>query len=53
MIVKEGKEYFPVDFGEMIRDGKTYYSRSARDKPYFYLVLRTNENVPEPVPANP
>ena len=53
MILKEGKEYFPVDFGEMIRDGKTYYSRNARDRPYFYLILRTQENTPEPIPANP
>ena len=43
MIVKDNKEYYPLDFGTMIRDDKTYYSRSAREKPYFYIDLRTNQ----------
>jgi len=43
MIVKDGKEYYPLDFGKMVKDGKTYYDRSARQKNYFYLDLRTGE----------
>ena len=39
MIVNQGKEYYPLEFGKMVKDGKTYYDRSSRNKNYFYLVL--------------
>lgn len=53
MLIKDGKEYYPVDYGTILKDGKTYYTRHSRDKPYFYLILRTQEQVPAPAPSNP
>ena len=38
-ILNQGKEYYPLEFGRMVRDGKVYYDRSARHKSYFYLDL--------------
>ena len=39
MIYQQGKEYCPLGFGVMIKDGKTYYDRSERKKNYIYLDL--------------
>lgn len=39
-IYNQGKEYYPLDFGKMVKDGKVYYDRSARGKSYFYIDLR-------------
>ena len=39
MIYQQGKEYYPLGFGVMIKDGKTYYDRSERKKNYIYLDL--------------
>lgn len=39
MIVKHGKEYYPLGIGKIRKDGRTYYDRSERHKPYFYLDL--------------
>lgn len=38
-ILNQGKEYYPLEFGRMIKNGKTYYDRSARGKSYFYLAM--------------
>lgn len=38
-IMNNGKEYYPLDYGKMIKDGKTYYDRKKREKAYFYLAL--------------
>ena len=43
MILYNEKEYYPLDFGKMIKNGKVYYDRSNRKKSYFYLDLRTNQ----------
>ena len=53
MLVKNGKEYYPLDIIKMEKSGKTYYSRHFRDKPYFYLVLRTQEQEQESISTNP
>lgn len=47
MIVYQGKEYYPLDFDTMVKDGKTYYDRSDREKNWFYLDLRTGERTPQ------
>ena len=39
-ILNQGKEYYPLEFGRMIKNGKTYYDRSARGKSWFYVDLR-------------
>ena len=39
MIEHNGKEYYPLGIGKMVKDGKIYYDRSDRQKDYFYLVL--------------
>ena len=39
-ILNQGKEYYPLEFGRMVKDGKVYYDRSARGKSYFYIDLR-------------
>ena len=39
-IYNQGKEYYPLEFGRMVKGGKVYYDRSARQKSYFYLDLR-------------
>lgn len=39
-ILNKGKEYYPLEFGRMVKDGKVYYDRSARGKSWFYLDLR-------------
>ena len=39
-ILNQGKEYYPLEFGKLIKDGKTYYDRSNRGKSYFYIDLR-------------
>lgn len=41
MIINQEKEYYPLDFGKMIKDNKLYYDRNNRKKNYFYLDLRT------------
>jgi hypothetical protein len=46
LIIKNGKEYYPLDFGKMIKDEKIYYDRSMRRKNYFYLVLQTQPTLP-------
>ena len=51
-IVNDGKEYYPLDFGKMVKDGKTYYDRSLREKAYFYLVLMSTQAQETPAPAN-
>lgn len=47
MIVYQDKEYYPLDIDSIVKDGKTYYDRDAREKNYFYLDLRTGERSPE------
>ena len=47
MITNQGKEYYPLDFGKMVRDGKTYYDRSERNKNWFYLDLETGTREPQ------
>lgn len=44
MIYKQGREYYPLEFGVMVKDGKTYYDRSERKKNYFYLDLSLAES---------
>ena len=39
MIENNGKEYYPLDFGKMVKDDKVYYDRSTRQKSYFYLAF--------------
>lgn len=38
-ILKDGKAYYPLEFGRMEKDGKVYYDRSARGQSYFYLAV--------------
>lgn len=38
-ILNDGKTYYPLEFGRMVKDGKVYYDRSAREKSYFYLAM--------------
>ena len=45
-IVNQGKEYYPLEFGRMIKNGKTYYDRSARGKSWFYVDLRGSWHEP-------
>lgn len=45
-ILNQGKEYYPLEFGRMVRDGKVYYDRSARQKSYFYLDFRGSGPAP-------
>ena len=40
MILNDGKGYYPLQFGRMVKDGKVYYDRSARHKSWFYLDVR-------------
>ena len=40
MIVNQGKEYYPLGFGRLVREDKVYYDRTARQKSWFYLDLR-------------
>lgn len=47
MIVYQGKEYYPLDFDDIILDGKTYYGRSESQRSWFYLDLRTGERTAE------
>lgn len=52
-ILNDGKEYYPLEFGKMVKDGKVYYDRSARGKSYFYLDFRGSASVFERfVPAD-
>lgn len=52
-IKKNGKEYYPLDFGKMVKDNKTYYDREAREKSYFYLALLVTAQTQEaPAPNN-
>lgn len=39
MLLHNGNEYYPLQFGRMVKDNKVYYDRSARQKSYFYLDL--------------
>lgn len=41
MIVKDDRAYYPIGFGEIRMDGKSYYERSMREEPWFYLALET------------
>ena len=41
MLVKNGREYYPLDFGHMEKGGRVYYDRSARRANYFYLDFRS------------
>lgn len=45
-ILNNGKTYYPLEFGRMFKDGKTYYDRSARDKSWFYVDLRGSWHEP-------
>jgi len=52
-IMNNGKEYYPLDFGKMVKDSKTYYDRSNREKSYFYLALLGAAQAQEtPAPSN-
>ena len=44
MILHDGKEYYPLQFGRMVKDNKVYYDRSARQKSYVYLDLSLASN---------
>ena len=52
MILHDGKEYYPLDFETMIKNGKVYYDRFSRNKSYFYLDLRTLNSGQETVNEN-
>ena len=52
MILKNNKEYYPLEFGKLIKNGKTYYNRSSRQKSYFYLDLRTSNLRQQPAANN-
>lgn len=41
MITNQNKEYYPLNFGYMERDGKIYYDRAERKKNYIYIALET------------
>lgn len=43
-ILNQGKEYYPLEFGRMIKNGKTYYDRSARGESWFYVDLRGSQH---------
>lgn len=44
MIKKQGKEYYPLNFGKLVKNEKVYYDRAERKKNYFYLALNTQQN---------
>lgn len=43
MILKNGKEYYPLDLTQIMKDGHIYYDRNARGKNYFYLDFRGSD----------
>jgi len=49
MLIKNGKEYYPLNHSLLKKDGKTYYNGQSRQKSYFYLDFRA-DYVP---PADP
>lgn len=51
MIENNGKEYYPLEFGRMVKDGKVYYDRSARQKSYFYLAFRASDGYDNFIPS--
>ena len=52
MIMKDGKVYYPLEFGYMTKSGKVYYDRSERKKPYFYLDFTANSVLRMTTPTN-
>ena len=40
MLIKNGKEYYPLDCGLLKKDNKVYYNRENRKKSYFYIDFR-------------
>lgn len=41
MILKNGKRYYPLSIGKIVKNGKVFYDRSGRKASYFYLELST------------
>ena len=44
MFIRQGKEYYPLDFGEITgKNEKKVYDRSERKKSYVYIAVENNE----------
>ena len=39
-LLRNGHEYYGLSTARVVKDGKTYYDRSARGKSWFYVDLR-------------